>query len=47
MLEIFKSNPAVSLLKEDHVRVKRLFAKFESAKAKPARERSSERPSLN
>ena len=39
MLEIFKSNPAVSLLKEDHTRVKRLFAKFESAKAKPAKEK--------
>ena len=37
MLEIFKSNPAVSLLREDHDRVKRLFDQFEKAKDKPAK----------
>jgi len=33
MFEVFKSNPAVSLLKEDHDRVKRLFDQFEAAKS--------------
>src|SRR4051812_15881928 len=37
MLEMFMSNPAVSLLKEDHDRVKRLFDQFETAKGKPAK----------
>ena len=37
MLEIFKSNPAVSMLKEDHDRVQRLFDQFEKAKDKPAK----------
>ena len=31
MFDIFKSNPAVSLLKEDHDKVKQLFDQFESA----------------
>src|SRR5688500_7105233 len=37
MLEFFKSNPAVALLKEDHDRVKALFDDFESAKSKPSK----------
>src|SRR5688500_15841941 len=37
MLEFFKSNPAVALLKEDHDRVKALFDDFESAKSRPAK----------
>ena len=37
MLEIFMSNPAVSLLKEDHAKVKRLFDEFEAAKGRPAK----------
>jgi hypothetical protein len=37
MLEIFKTNPAVSLLKADHDKVKRLFKQFEAAKAKSTR----------
>jgi hemerythrin-like domain-containing protein len=37
MLEMFKSNPAVSLLKEDHKKVKKLFDQFEAAKGVPAR----------
>ena len=39
MLEIFKSNPAVSLLKADHDKVKRLFDQFEAAKTKPAKKK--------
>ena len=39
MLEIFKSNPAVSLLKEDHERVKRLFDEFETAKGRPSKKK--------
>ena len=39
MLEIFKSNPAVSLLKEDHDRVKRLFDQFETAKGRPSKKK--------
>lgn len=34
MLEMFMSNPAVSLLKKDHARVKQLFDRFEAAKGK-------------
>lgn len=37
MLEIFKSNPAVALLKKDHDTVKQLFDQFETAKSKPAK----------
>lgn len=37
MLEIFMSNPAVSLLKEDHTKVKRLFDEFQAAKGRPAK----------
>ena len=37
MFEIFKSNPAVAMLKEDHDKVKQLFDQFEAAKGKPAR----------
>jgi hemerythrin superfamily protein len=37
MLEMFMSNPAVSLLKEDHDRVKALFSQFHSAKSKPSK----------
>ena len=37
MLEMFMSNPAVSLLKEDHAKVKRLFDKFEAAKSRPSK----------
>ena len=37
MLEIFMSNPAVSLLKEDHTKVKRLFDEFEAAKGRPSK----------
>lgn len=37
MLELLRSNPAVSLLKEDHERVKRLFDRFEAAKGGPAK----------
>ena len=37
MLEIFKSNPAVSLLKEDHDKVKRLFDEFATAKSRPSK----------
>ena len=37
MLEFLKSNPAVSLLKEDHDRVKELFDEFEAAKSRAAK----------
>ena len=37
MFEMLKSNPAVSLLKEDHDRVKRLFDQFEAAKGGPSK----------
>lgn len=37
MLEIFKSNPAVDLLKKDHDTVKQLFDQFETAKSRPAK----------
>jgi hypothetical protein len=39
MLEIFKSNPAVSMLKQDHDKVKALFDQFESVKGKAARKK--------
>ena len=39
MLEIFKSNPAATILKEDHDKVKRLFDEFEAAKGKPAKKK--------
>ncbi len=32
MLDFFKSNPAVAILKEDHAKVKQLFDQFESTK---------------
>ena len=37
MLDFLKSNPAVSLLKEDHDRVKELFDQFEAAKSRAAK----------
>lgn len=37
MLEMFKSNPAVTLLKKDHDTVKELFDEFEAAKSRPAK----------
>ena len=37
MLEIFKSNPAVSLLNEEHDKVKRLFDQFETAKGRASK----------
>jgi hypothetical protein len=37
MFDIFKSNPAVSLLKDDHDQVQRLFDKFEAAEGRPAK----------
>jgi len=37
MLEMFQSNPAVSLLKEDHKKVKKLFDQFEAAEGVPAK----------
>lgn len=39
MLEFLTSNPAVSLLKADHDRVKELFDQFEAAKGRPAKVR--------
>jgi hemerythrin superfamily protein len=39
MFEIFKSNPAVSLLKEDHDRVKWLFKQFETARNRSSRKK--------
>jgi hemerythrin-like domain-containing protein len=39
MLEFFKSNPAIALLKEDHDTVKQLFDEFEAAKSKPAKKK--------
>ena len=39
MFEVFASNPAVALLKEDHDKVKRLFDQFEAAKGKPAKKK--------
>lgn len=39
MLEIFKSNPAVALLKKDHDTVQQLFDEFKSAKSRPAKKR--------
>src|SRR5690349_21173482 len=37
MFEFLTANPAVSLLKEDHDRVKELFDRFEAAKTRPAK----------
>ena len=37
MFNLFSTNPAVSLLKEDHDRVKELFDRFEAAKSRPAK----------
>jgi hypothetical protein len=39
MFEFLKPNPAVSLLKQDHERVKALFDQFEKAKTRPARKK--------
>ena len=37
MFEFLKSNPAISMLKEDHARVKELFDQFKSAKSRKAK----------
>lgn len=37
MLDFFTANPAVSLLKADHDRIKELFDQFETARSRPAR----------
>ena len=37
MFDFFVTNPAISLLKDDHDRVKRLFDQFEKAKGRAAR----------
>jgi Hemerythrin HHE cation binding domain len=37
MFEFLAGNPAVSLLKDDHARVKTLFDQFEKAKSRPAK----------
>src|SRR3954466_14708345 len=37
MFDFLKANPAVSLLKEDHARVKELFDQCEAAKSRPAK----------
>lgn len=39
MLDFLKPNPAVALLKEDHVRVNELFEQFEKAKSKSTRKK--------
>jgi len=39
MLEFFKSNPAISLLKEDHDRVQALFDHFEKAEGRAEKKR--------
>lgn len=39
MLEFFKSNPAVAMLKEDHDRVKALFDQFEKTEGRAARKK--------
>jgi Hemerythrin HHE cation binding domain len=39
MLDFLKTNPAVSMLKEDHVRVKELFDQFKTAKSKSAKKK--------
>jgi hemerythrin superfamily protein len=39
MFEIFKSNPAVAMLKADHDRVKRLFDQFEATESKAAKKK--------
>ena len=37
MFNLFSTNPAVALLKDDHDRVKTLFDEFEAAKSRPAK----------
>jgi hemerythrin superfamily protein len=37
MLDFLKANPAVTLLKEDHDRVKGLFDQFEASRSRPAK----------
>ena len=37
MFNLFATNPAIALLKDDHDRVKDLFDQFETAKGRPAR----------
>src|SRR5436190_7133915 len=37
MLEFLKTNPAVSILKEDHQKVKELFDQFENARTRSAK----------
>src|SRR6476469_6858434 len=37
MFEFLTTNPAVTLLKEDHDRVKELFDRFEAARTRPAK----------
>jgi hemerythrin-like domain-containing protein len=37
MFDFLTANPAVTLLREDHDRVKRLFDQFEAAKSRPAK----------
>lgn len=37
MFNLFGTNPAVALLKDDHDRVKALFDRFEAAKGRPAK----------
>ena len=39
MFEMFKSNPAATMLKEDHDRVKALFDRFETAKGRPSKKK--------
>jgi hypothetical protein len=39
MFEFLKPNPAVSMLKADHKRVKELFDNFEETKSRPARKK--------
>lgn len=37
MFNLFSTNPAVALLKDDHARVKALFDRFEAAKSRAAK----------
>jgi hemerythrin superfamily protein len=39
MFDLFKSNPAISMLKEDHDRVEALFKQFEKAKSPAAKKK--------
>lgn len=39
MFDIFKSNPAVALLKEDHDKVQRLFDQFEATESRPEKKK--------